>query len=242
MERRKITARDLMRDIKAGASDGALMNKYSLSAQGLQSVLNKLVKSGVVTQAQLDDRVPLLDRTVDLGLHICPACGHIQSQEFVACPRCGFKAPSKIPASTTTVVRGRGIPGPKRPPTGVLNTGETAARTDRTPTAVSATVNEEPGRDPVVQLSRLVGYCRVFAIAALVMFLVLLATLLFAFGTAEGPATLSSAQLFFGVLALEIPAIILAFVVFTALRAVSEAARIFAELPSPEKKGRGAGS
>ena len=62
MEKRKITAREVLRDIRSGLSDQDLMEKYTLSAQGLQSVFHKLVNAGVITQAELDDRVPISER------------------------------------------------------------------------------------------------------------------------------------------------------------------------------------
>ena len=98
MDKRKITAREVLRDIRSGLSDQDLMEKYTLSAQGLQSVFHKLVNAGVITQPELDDRVPITERTVDLGLFICPACGNIQGTEFATCPRCGFTAPGRAKA------------------------------------------------------------------------------------------------------------------------------------------------
>ena len=59
MAKRKITGREVLKDIKAGMDDPELMDKYKLSAQGLQSVFNKLVNAGVLTQAELDARVPV---------------------------------------------------------------------------------------------------------------------------------------------------------------------------------------
>lgn len=93
MSKRRITAREMLVDVRQGISDPALMEKYKLSAQGLQSVFQKLLKAGVMTQAQLDARNPLSERTVDIGLYICTACGNIQGKEFTTCPRCGFEPP-----------------------------------------------------------------------------------------------------------------------------------------------------
>ncbi len=93
MDKRKITAREIMKDVRAGFSDHELMQKYKLSAQALQSVFTKLVKAGVVGQDELDDRIPVQERTVDLGLFICPACGNIKGTEFTECSRCGYSLP-----------------------------------------------------------------------------------------------------------------------------------------------------
>jgi uncharacterized protein (UPF0212 family) len=88
MKKRKITAREVLGDVRTGVSDPALMEKYRLSAQGLQSVFNKLLK--VLTQEELD--VPMSERTVDLGLFICPACGNIQGNSqsalWICCSKC----------------------------------------------------------------------------------------------------------------------------------------------------------
>ena len=111
MQKRKITAREILQDIRAGKSDKTLMEKFNLSAQGLQSLFDKLVRAGVVTQDELDDRVPISERTVDLGLFICPACGNIQGKEFVTCPRCGFSVPGKSEEPTQPATANK--PGPR---------------------------------------------------------------------------------------------------------------------------------
>lgn len=93
MNKRRITAREILSDVRKGLSDPALMEKYKLSAQGLQSVFQKLLKAGIISQAEMDSRSPLSERTVDIGLYICSACGNIQGKEFTTCPRCGFEPP-----------------------------------------------------------------------------------------------------------------------------------------------------
>jgi len=78
MEKRKVTAREILRDVRSSLRDQDILEKYTLSAQGLQSVFHKLVNAGVVIQGQLENRAPISERTVDLGLFICPPCGNIQ--------------------------------------------------------------------------------------------------------------------------------------------------------------------
>ena len=90
MKKRKITARVILNDIQAGATDTEIMEKHRLSAQGLQSVFTKMLTAGVVTQAELDERVPPQERTIELGLVVCPTCGHVEALEFEVCPSCGF--------------------------------------------------------------------------------------------------------------------------------------------------------
>jgi hypothetical protein len=59
MPKQKISAKELLADIRAGMDDPALMKKYGLSAEGLQSALKKLIEAKVITQVELDNRVPL---------------------------------------------------------------------------------------------------------------------------------------------------------------------------------------
>lgn len=89
MQKRKIDAREALKDIRNGLSDEELMEKYSLSAQGLQSLFRKLVESGLLTQYELDDRNPFHSRTVVLDLFRCPSCGMPQFEKFDVCPQCG---------------------------------------------------------------------------------------------------------------------------------------------------------
>ncbi|MEW6137432.1 MAG: hypothetical protein AB1733_04295 [Thermodesulfobacteriota bacterium] len=105
MNKRRITAREILSDVRKGLSDPALMEKYKLSAQGLQSVFQKLLKAGIISQAELDARSPLSERTVDIGLYICSACGNIQGKEFTTCPRCGFEPPRGAKSSAADVTK-----------------------------------------------------------------------------------------------------------------------------------------
>lgn len=53
----KIKAGDAVRDIRSGISDLQLMEKYGISAKGLQSLLTKLLEVKAVTPAELDQRL-----------------------------------------------------------------------------------------------------------------------------------------------------------------------------------------
>lgn len=61
-----VKARDAVWDIRYGMSDSELMEKYKLTAHGLQDLFDQLLKAGVIKQYELDQRSPALDRTVDL--------------------------------------------------------------------------------------------------------------------------------------------------------------------------------
>ena len=55
-EQKSISAREVIADIKVGMTDEQLMAKHMLSARGLESVKNKLLAAGLITQAQLDGK------------------------------------------------------------------------------------------------------------------------------------------------------------------------------------------
>ncbi len=58
MERLQIRKRDILADIRAGLDDADIMAKYGLTAKGLAGVFSKLVKADLITQAELDRRMP----------------------------------------------------------------------------------------------------------------------------------------------------------------------------------------
>lgn len=55
-EKKSISAREVVADIKVGMTDEQLMAKHMLSAKGLQSLKSKLLAAGLLTQAQLDGK------------------------------------------------------------------------------------------------------------------------------------------------------------------------------------------
>jgi len=64
MEKRKIKADQVLKDIRSGMSDGELMGTYHLSPKGLQSLFNKLVQGGFIDLEELDQRMPTFMGTV----------------------------------------------------------------------------------------------------------------------------------------------------------------------------------
>ena len=64
--KRKISAPELVRDIEAGMADSEMMAKYNLSANGLEKLFDKLVASGRIARAEIDDRMFSFDSTIDL--------------------------------------------------------------------------------------------------------------------------------------------------------------------------------
>ena len=90
-QKRRINAREFIADIQAGLSDDALMEKYQLSESSLHHMFEKLLASGHVTQAQLDDRGKGLPE-VPTELRTCPACGKRYAGVTDECPNCGVIA------------------------------------------------------------------------------------------------------------------------------------------------------
>ncbi len=89
MSKPKIGAKAILTDIRSGMDDAALMLKYSLSPQGIQSIFKKLIAARALTQAELDRRSSFHENAVNLAWK-CPACGKPQPREFDECPDCGI--------------------------------------------------------------------------------------------------------------------------------------------------------
>jgi hypothetical protein len=60
----KIKARDFVSDMRDGMDDSALMNKYGLTPDGLQSVFEKLIEADLMTVPELYERAKLSDSQV----------------------------------------------------------------------------------------------------------------------------------------------------------------------------------
>src|SRR5271157_3543382 len=65
-EKKTVSAKQVLADIKGGMSDDEIMKKYVLSAKGLQSVLSKMVAVGLLKQSELEARSALFEETVDI--------------------------------------------------------------------------------------------------------------------------------------------------------------------------------
>lgn len=119
MPKRTIDAREVLKDIKSSMSDADLMEKYSLSARGLQSLFQKLQSANLLSQQDLDDRTPLTERTVTLDVFRCPSCGYPQFSKFDECPQCGVlvsKFGKQPPAGPKTSRAGTDLEGDRPVP------------------------------------------------------------------------------------------------------------------------------
>ena len=88
---RKISAKSIMEDLKAGMADPDLMEKYKLSFQGLQDLFSKLVQAKLATDAYFSKRaMKQASRPAEKEKNrTCPYCGYSAAEQFVRCPRCG---------------------------------------------------------------------------------------------------------------------------------------------------------
>jgi uncharacterized paraquat-inducible protein A len=223
MEKRRVTARDILRDVRAGISDSELMDKYKLSAQGLQSVFHKMINAGLITELELEDRVPVNERTVDLGLFICPACGNIQGKEFTKCPRCDFEVPERGKDQLAKPTP-RQESHPTRPKSNVI---KLAKEPDLSITPVhdfsESVTNLEKIRN---QLKGIVVAFVISYISALILIIVL-----FFFAGNNTPSSIVSTAV-----SLALPAIFLAFMLSTVFKYQSELLEIIVKLGSYGRK------
>jgi len=63
MEKKTLSAKAVLQDMKEGLSDDELMENYGLTRNGLQSLFGKLLKAGLVTQAEMTARQQLFTLT-----------------------------------------------------------------------------------------------------------------------------------------------------------------------------------
>jgi DNA-binding HxlR family transcriptional regulator len=66
--RRTINAKHFVKDIRSHMTEAELMDKYRLSARGLESVLKKLLEAGLITKSEYDWRPGDYEDTVTLDL------------------------------------------------------------------------------------------------------------------------------------------------------------------------------
>jgi len=57
IERKKISAKEAVADIRSGMGDAALMKKYGLTPSGLQSLYDKLVNTGFIDLGEMQSRI-----------------------------------------------------------------------------------------------------------------------------------------------------------------------------------------
>jgi hypothetical protein len=69
MEKPTIIAKDVVEDLKAGMTDGELMEKYRLTTKGLSSLFRKLVEAGLMSRGDVTLRMSTWLDTVAIELN-----------------------------------------------------------------------------------------------------------------------------------------------------------------------------
>ncbi len=227
MKKRKITAREILADVKAGFDDSELMGKYNLSAQGLQSCFDKMIHAKLITKHELDARVPDQERTVELGLFVCPACGNISSQEITECSRCGYQLPDSVrkemlqKRSGTTVVK-----DPKR---------KKSAKKAEQPTEPPQEPQEDSGEHETAStlfpgIAGTVRSCWILSLVVLTSYVIVLAGLVFIMWFFPPDGVITVTQSLVGVFVLQLPALAIVLTTFINLRALTESMKVFSQV------------
>lgn len=100
--KRTISAKEFLADARAGLTDLGLMDKYDLGMPTIQALFRKLVECGLMSAKELEERLPLTERSVTQKLYRCPACKMPQFSEFDECPQCGVIVSKLFAASQTS--------------------------------------------------------------------------------------------------------------------------------------------
>jgi hypothetical protein len=87
---KKISAKSIMADLKAGLTDKELMERYAISFQALQDLFAQMIKAKLATQAYFNRRAA---KQASIGVkpkqqHTCPYCGFVSDESFAQCPQC----------------------------------------------------------------------------------------------------------------------------------------------------------
>jgi hypothetical protein len=90
--KRKLSAKELLTDIRAGMSDLELMQKHQISEKSLKSAFKKLLEMGALKQGEIDARITTSQRIVDTAGK-CPVCNTPLSNEAEPCPQCKTYVP-----------------------------------------------------------------------------------------------------------------------------------------------------
>ena len=86
--KKTINAKEAVADIRSGMTSSELMEKYRVSAKGLDALFGKLVAAGLLHENELNRRNEEPVRTMHVAWK-CPACGAAQTREYAECPQCG---------------------------------------------------------------------------------------------------------------------------------------------------------
>jgi len=97
-EKRTIQVKAFLDDFRSGVPDEELIEKYRLTAAGLEKFVSMLNERGIVDDREIDERCALKSRAEespppdgesDNASFICPACLASHKDMFDICPHCG---------------------------------------------------------------------------------------------------------------------------------------------------------
>ncbi len=87
-KKKRIDAKQFVRDVEAGMHPTALMATYGLSPSELQKVFKKLEEKGLLKPPK-PVQPPLAPVSLTQRTFECPSCGAFQPDPFDECPNCG---------------------------------------------------------------------------------------------------------------------------------------------------------
>lgn len=86
MGKRKISARQILADLRAGMTDRELMEKHNCSPESLRYIFKRLVEWGLMTELQYYQRLGLAESDLFRAFSDEPS-------PVLNCPRCGAHLP-----------------------------------------------------------------------------------------------------------------------------------------------------
>ena len=132
-EKTSVSAKQVVADIRAGATDDFLMKKYGVSEKSLQSLFHKLVAAKAITQAELNQRVSAVEEVEAVIIEEeaakpvppspistqrvfkCPACGKPQESDRLECLDCGIIfSKFRSTSARTGTMQGAYTPGDRK--------------------------------------------------------------------------------------------------------------------------------
>jgi hypothetical protein len=144
--KRTINAKEAVSDIRSGLSADELMQKYRLSAKGLDALVGKLLGAGLLHENESYRRPDDGARVVHVAWK-CPACGAAQTREYAECPQCGVivakfqnrRSENEGVESQSEIAPPLSAPSPFDPPPG----GGTAQQSDERLFSTEASVRAD---------------------------------------------------------------------------------------------------
>lgn len=94
-EKKKLSARQILADIRSGMEEPDLKSKYGLSDKALESVFRQLSHKGLLTDRQVGRSIPSAANPAPTGNTAsttqwrCPACNAVHPSAMNECPSCG---------------------------------------------------------------------------------------------------------------------------------------------------------